>query len=39
MTHTLCEYQCTFVISHHILRMTNVADSSCRENQNTHFVQ
>jgi hypothetical protein len=37
---TLREDQYTFfIISHSVLlRMRNVSDKSCRENQNTHFV-
>jgi len=31
---------CTFMITSrsNLLRMRNVSDKSCRENQNTHFV-
>jgi len=38
--HTSHEDQCTFLtISHSaLLRMRNVSDKSCRENQNTHFM-
>ena len=36
---TLHEQQCTFFItSCSVLRMRNVADKSCRENQNTHLM-
>ena len=37
---TLREDQSTFLIISHsvLLRMGNVSDKSCRENQNTHFV-
>jgi hypothetical protein len=37
---TLHEDICTFMIISRwiILRMRNVSDTSCRENQNTHFV-
>jgi hypothetical protein len=36
---TLHEYQYTFLItSHSFLRMRNVSDKNCRENQNTHFM-
>ena len=40
ITGTLHEELCTFMaISRLILlRMRNVSDKSCRENQNTHFV-
>jgi hypothetical protein len=39
MKGTLHEYQHIFVISRSfLLRMRNVSDKSCRENQNTHFV-
>jgi len=35
---TLHEGLRTFVISRSLLRMRNVLDKSCRENQNTHFM-
>jgi len=36
---TSLEDQYAFMItSHSVLRMRNVADKSCRENQNTHFM-
>jgi len=37
---TLLEDQYTFLIISHIgfLRIRNVSDESCRENQNKHFV-
>jgi len=37
---TLHEDQCTFSIMFHLflLRMKNVVDKSCRENQDAHFV-
>jgi len=37
---TSCEDHCTFLIisSSVLLRMRNVSDQSCRENQNTHFM-
>ena len=37
---TLREDQYTFLITSHsvLLRMRNVSDKSCRENQNTHFM-
>jgi hypothetical protein len=37
---TLREDQYTFVIGSHsfLLRMRNVSDKNCRENQNTHFM-
>jgi len=40
MVGTLHEDQCIFfIISRSVpLRMRNVSDKSCRENQNTHFV-
>jgi len=40
MTATLQEDQCTYmIISHSVfLRMRNVSDKNCRENQNTHFI-
>ena len=39
LTSTLHEDRCTFMISRWILlRMRNVSDRSCGENQNTHFV-
>ena len=40
MTGTLHEDQYTFLIISRtfLLRMRNVSDKSCRENQNTHFV-
>ena len=36
---TLCENLCTFVIISHwiLVRIKNVSDKSCNENQNTHF--
>ena len=38
-TVTLHEDQCAFVMSRRVLlRMRNVSDKSCRENQNTHFM-
>ena len=40
MTGTLHEYVCTFMIMFHWirLRMRNVSDKTCRENQNIHFM-
>jgi len=40
LTGTLHEDQHTFLIISHsvLLRMRNVSDKRCRENQNTHFV-
>ena len=40
ITGTLCVYPCTFVIVLRCIlpRMRNVADSSYRKNQNTHFI-
>ena len=39
MTGTLHEDQCTFlIISRSVLRVRNVSDRGCRENQNTDFV-
>jgi hypothetical protein len=40
MKGTLHEDQCTFFIISRsfLLRMRNISDKSCRENQNTHFV-
>ena len=40
VTGTLHEHQYTFFITSHsiILRMRNVSDKGCRENQNKHFV-
>jgi hypothetical protein len=40
ITGTLHADRCTFVITSRwiLLRMRNVSDKSCRENQNTHFV-
>ena len=40
-TGNLHEDLCTFMILSHqiLLRMRNVSGKSCRENQNTHFVQ
>jgi hypothetical protein len=40
MNYTLHEYQCIFLIISRpvLLRMRNVSDKSCRENQNTHIV-
>jgi hypothetical protein len=39
ITGTLFEDVCTFMVSHWILlRMKNVSDESCRENQNIHFM-
>jgi len=40
ITGTLHEDQCTFFITSRsfLLKMRNVSDKSCRENQNTHFV-
>jgi len=40
ITGTLHEDQYTFLITSHsvLLRMRNVSDKSCRENQNTRFV-
>ena len=40
ITGTLHEYQCIFLIISRwiLLRMRNVSDKSCRENQNTHFL-
>ena len=37
---TLHEVQYTFLIISHsvLLRMRNVSDKTCRENQNTHFI-
>jgi len=36
---TLYKDLCTFiVVSRHILRIRNVSDESCTENQNTHFM-
>jgi len=36
---TLHEDQATFIIlSCSVLRMRNISDKSCRENQNAHFV-
>jgi hypothetical protein len=37
---TLCEDLCRFMISRWIiLKMTNVSDEICRENQNTFYVK
>ena len=39
MTGTVHEDMCQFRISRTVLlRMRNVSNKSCRENQNTHFV-
>jgi len=40
LTGTLSEEICTFFTTAHpiLLRMGNVSDKSCTENQNTHFV-
>jgi hypothetical protein len=40
ITVTLHEDLCTFIIISHwiLLRMRNVSDESCRDNENTHFV-
>jgi len=40
ITGTLHEYEYTFLIISRsfLLRMRNVSDKSCRENQNTHFI-
>jgi hypothetical protein len=40
MTGTLQEDQCTYMIISRsvLLRMRNVLDKNCRENQNTHFM-
>jgi hypothetical protein len=37
---TLHEDLCTFMVTSHVilLRMRNLSDRSCRENQNTQFV-
>jgi len=37
---TLHEDRCTYLITPHLflLRLRKVADKSCRENQNTHFM-
>jgi len=36
----LCQDQYSFLFVSHsvLLRMRNVSDKSCRENQNTHFI-
>jgi hypothetical protein len=40
ITGTLHEDRCTFFITSHLilLRMRNVSEKYCRENQNTHFT-
>ena len=38
MMGALLEDLCTFLITRSFLRMINVADKSCTENQNTHFM-
>jgi hypothetical protein len=40
MTATLHEDLCTFIITSRLilLRMRNISDKSCRQNQNTHFL-
>jgi hypothetical protein len=40
MTGTLAEGLCTFMVLSHslLLRMENVLEKICRENQNTHFM-